>query len=68
MVHMDVVEEAYWKRCMAMKLALECKEVALRKARRRIRKNKEVKELEALARQREADEAEAARQAAEARL
>ena len=51
-----------------MKLALECKEVALRKARRRIRKNKEIKELEAIARQREADEAEALRQAAEARL
>ena len=33
MVHMDMVEEAYWKRLMASRLARECATVALKKAR-----------------------------------
>ena len=64
MMHMDFVEEAYWKRCMAMKLALECKEVALKKARRRIRNKREA---ETIARQKEADEREQQHQAEEAK-
>ena len=64
MMHMDFVEEAYWKRCQAMKLALECKEVALKKAKRRIRT---AREKEAIAAQQAEQAAEQERLAAEAR-
>jgi len=33
MMHMDFVEEAYWKRCAAKKFALECSQVALKKGK-----------------------------------
>ena len=49
MIHQDFVEEAYWKRCTAMKLAHECKEAAIRRAKRRIRLAKETEELKAQA-------------------
>ena len=41
MVHMDFVEEAYWKRLMASRLARECRAVALTKARERALRKRE---------------------------
>ena len=63
MMHMDFVEDAYWKRCQAMKLALACQEVALKQAKRRIRATKE---KEAIARQQDERAAEQERATAEA--
>lgn len=35
LMHMDFVEEAYWKRRAALKLALECRPVAIQMAKRK---------------------------------
>lgn len=38
-MHVDFVEESYWKRCAAKRFATECAVVALRKAKLRTAKN-----------------------------
>ena len=40
MMHMDFVEESYFKRLIAFKIAKECEQVAIEKARQRIKKRK----------------------------
>ena len=40
-IHMDFVEEAYWKRVKASMLAQECRIVALRKAKEREQRKRE---------------------------
>ena len=41
MLHMDFVEEAYWKRVQASRIAQECRIVALRKAQERATRKRE---------------------------
>ena len=52
LIHQDFVEEAYWKRCIAMKLAHECKEALenkiVKKEKEKIKHMKEMEELKAL--------------------
>jgi hypothetical protein len=35
LMHLDFVEESYWKRCAAKKFAIECSALALHKAKLR---------------------------------
>ena len=41
MMHMEFVEEGYWKRVKALSLAKECRVVAIRKAQERSRRQRE---------------------------
>ena len=45
-MHMDLVEEAYWKRAMASRLARQCQVVAIRKAQERVQRQKQQEELQ----------------------